>query len=109
MKSIHQIVLKHAHAANAKRVLSVNLEIGALCDLQDEWVQRYFGHLSNGTIAEGATLSINRVPAIFSCNRCRTSFEVDSVGEDLSCPRCHSTAVTLVSGTAYQVKDMEVL
>jgi hydrogenase nickel incorporation protein HypA/HybF len=110
MKSIFHIVLKHAQAANAEKVLSVNLEIGALTDLQDEWVQRYFDYLSLDTVAEGAKLRINRVPATFLCNRCRTSFEVESlVGDDLSCARCHSRAVTLVSGKGYQVRDIEVL
>ncbi len=37
-KSIYQIVLKHAKRGNVKKVISVNLEIGALSDLQDEWV-----------------------------------------------------------------------
>jgi hydrogenase nickel incorporation protein HypA/HybF len=110
MKTIHEIVLKHAQAGNASRVLSVNLEIGALTDLQDEWIRRYFDHLSRGTIAEGAELFIARVPAVFLCSGCQGSFKVDSVmGEDLSCPRCDSYAVNAVSGRAIQVKDIEVM
>jgi hydrogenase nickel incorporation protein HypA/HybF len=110
MKTIHEIVLKHAQAGNANRVLSVNLEIGALTDLQDEWIRRYFDHLSHGTVAEGAELVITRVPAVFRCSSCQGSFEVDAVvGDDLSCTQCESRAVTLVSGMAYQVKDMEVV
>ena len=108
-KSIYQIVLKHAKRGNVERVISVNLEIGALSDLHDEWVQRYFDHLSRGTIAEGAKLKINRVPALFQCNHCQQSFEVDSLLEDdLSCVRCHSREVTLVSGREYHVKNIEV-
>jgi len=108
-KSIYQIVLKHAKSGNVERVISVNLEIGSLSDLQEEWVQRYFDHLSRGTIAEGAKLKINRVPAIFHCNRCQRSFEVESMLEDdLSCTLCHSREVILVSGREYQVKNMEV-
>ena len=108
-KSIYQIVLKHAKRGNAKRVMSVNLEIGALSDLQDEWVQRYFDRLSRGTVAEGAKLKVNRVPAVFRCNRCKRSFEVDSLlKEDLSCALCRSREITLVSGREYHVKNMEV-
>ncbi len=109
-KDIHEIVLKHAEAAGAAQVVSVNLEIGALTDLQDEWVQRYFDHLSRGTVAAGARVSIDRVPAVFRCSRCEGSFEVESVlGVDLSCPECDGEAVTLVSGRAYRVKHIEVL
>jgi hydrogenase nickel incorporation protein HypA/HybF len=108
-KSIFQIVLKHAEMGDVKRVISVNLEIGALSDLQTEWVQRYFDHLSRGTVVEGARLRIDRVPAVFHCNRCQQLFEINSLlEEDLSCERCHSREVTLVSGREYHVKNMEV-
>ncbi|MFC2066080.1 hydrogenase maturation nickel metallochaperone HypA [Chloroflexota bacterium] len=108
-KSIYQIVLKHVKRGNVKRVMSVNLEIGALSDLQGEWVQRYFDYLSRGTVVEGAKLKINRVPAVFLCNRCQQPFEVDSLLEDdLSCTKCHSREITLVSGREYNVKNIEV-
>ena len=108
-KSIFQIVLKHARMGNVSKVVAVNLEIGSLSDLQTEWVQRYFDHLSRGTIVEGAKLKINRVPAVFRCNHCQHSFEINSLlEEELSCRRCHSREVTLISGKAYHVKNMEV-
>jgi hydrogenase nickel incorporation protein HypA/HybF len=108
-KSIFQIVLKHAEMGDVKRVISVNLEIGALSDLQTEWVQRYFDRLSRGTLVEGAQLKINRVPAVFRCNRCHRSFEINSLlEEDLSCRHCDSREVSLVSGREYHVKNMEV-
>jgi hydrogenase nickel incorporation protein HypA/HybF len=107
-KSIFQIVLKHAERANVERVLSVTLEIGALSDLQGEWLQRYFDRLSRGTVVEGAKLKIHRVPAVFRCNHCQQSFELSSLlEEDLSCRQCHSTDVVLVSGRQYHVKNME--
>ena len=109
-KSIHQIVMKHALSGRVNRVLSVNLEIGALSDLQSEWIQRYFDRLSRGTVAEGAKLIINRVPAVFRCNQCHLSFEIYSLlKEELSCHECHSREVRLVSGKGYHVKNMEVL
>jgi hydrogenase nickel incorporation protein HypA/HybF len=108
-KSIFEIVLKHAERAAVDRVLSVTLEIGALSDLQAEWLQRYFDRLSRGTVVEGAKLNIHRVPAVFRCNHCQQPFEIRSLlQEGLSCRQCHSTDVTLVSGRQYHVKNMEV-
>jgi hydrogenase nickel incorporation protein HypA/HybF len=107
-KRIFEIVLKHAKMGNVERVISVNLEIGALSDLQSEWVQRYFDHLSRGTVVEGAKLKIQRVPAVFRCNRCQRLFAVNSLlEEDLSCRWCQSRKVSLVSGREYLVKNME--
>ena len=108
-KSIYQIALKHAQKNNVARVLSLYLEIGALSDLQNEWLQRYFDRLSRGTILEGARLNISRVPAIFHCQQCRGTFEIASLLDtDLSCQHCHSQEVRLVSGKEYHVKNMEV-
>jgi len=108
-KSIHHIVMKHALKCRVSRVLSINLEIGALSDLQNEWVQRYFDRLSRGTVAEGAKLKITRVPAVFHCNRCRNTFQIHSLlKEDLSCGYCRSGDVSLVSGREYHIKNMEV-
>ena len=108
-KSIFQIVLRHAQLGDVKRVVSVTLEIGSLSDLQGEWVQRYFDHLSRGSVVEGAKLKINRVPAVFHCNNCQESFAITSLlEEELSCGECLSSEVTLISGREYHVKNMEV-
>jgi hydrogenase nickel incorporation protein HypA/HybF len=108
-KGIFQIVLKHAMKGNVNRVLSVNLEIGALSDLQNEWLQRYFDRLSRGTVVEGAQLKITRVPAVFQCNTCQKPFEISSILDDgLLCLKCQSKDVSLVSGKEYLVKCMEV-
>ena len=107
-KSIFQIVLKHARANDVEKVISVDLEIGALSDLQDEWIQRYFDRLSRGTVVEGAKLKTNRVPAVFRCNCCQEQFGVHSLlEEDLSCRQCNSRDVTLISGREYRVQSME--
>jgi hydrogenase nickel incorporation protein HypA/HybF len=107
-KSIFQIILRHAKVNHVKRVIAVNLEIGALSDLQDKWIQRYFDRLSRGTVVEGAKLKINRVPAVFRCDACQAQFEVNALLDaDLSCAQCHSSRVSLISGREYQVKSME--
>jgi hydrogenase nickel incorporation protein HypA/HybF len=108
-KSIFQIVLKHAAKGNVSKVLSVNLEIGALSDLQSEWIQRYFDKLSSGSVAEGAKLNITRVPAVFKCSQCHQTFEITYLLEEgMSCPQCQNSEVSIVSGREYHIKNMEV-
>jgi hydrogenase nickel incorporation protein HypA/HybF len=109
-KSICDIVLRHATANGAAKVVAIQLEIGALSDLQNEWVQRYFDYVSRGTVAEGAELDITKVPAVFSCNRCGRRFAIGSLAEEgIACGPCGAEDVQFVSGREYLVKGIEVI
>ena len=109
-QSILDVVVKHAHTNNVKRVLSITLRIGELSDLEDEWIQRYFDYLSKDTVAEKAKLKIERAPVVMRCNGCSRSFEANiKEKKEIACPECGSTKnFTLISGREYYVKDMEV-
>jgi len=109
-QSILDIVVKHAHTNNVKRVLSITLRIGELSDLDDEWIQKYFDYLSKDTVAEMAKLKIERAPVVMKCNGCSHSFEAKiRENKEIACPECGSTKnFTLISGREYYVKDMEV-
>ena len=57
---ILDVVLKHAAGQDVSKVVRIHLRIGALSDLEDEWIQHYFDYLSRGTVAENAQLAITR-------------------------------------------------
>ncbi len=108
-QGILDIVLKHASLNQVIRVRTINLAIGELSDLQDEWIQRYFDFISKGTLAEGAQLRIERIPVVFRCNACMENFHFDiKEMKDISCPSCSGRDFVLVSGREYYIKDMEV-
>jgi len=107
-RSILGIVLRHAEAQGVQRVLAIHLAIGALSDLEAEWLQRYFDSLSKGTVAEGAELRIHRSPLTFRCEPC--DGEYTATREELetaACPLCGSRDAALVGGTGYTVESME--
>jgi hydrogenase nickel incorporation protein HypA/HybF len=108
-ESILKIVLKHAETNNVRQVMSINLQVGKLSDLEDEWIQRYFDYLSKGTVAQGAKLKIERMPIMVQCNACSNSYETEvaKLG-DLICPACGEKGGTLLSGREYYIKEMEV-
>lgn len=108
-ESILNIVLKHAQANKVRKVVSIGLRVGEMSDLEDEWIQQYFDYLSKGTLAEGATLKIERVPVTVKCNACQTTYVIKiREQKDPCCPQCGSAGGTLVSGREYYIKDMEV-
>lgn len=107
-KSILGIVLRHAESNLVEKVLAVNLSIGALSDLEEEWLQRYFDSLSRGTVAEGARLRVRRSRLTFFCRECSLEFKVAREDlDDTLCPECGRAEITLISGTAYRVESME--
>jgi len=107
-QSILDIALKHAQMNNVTKIHAINLAIGEMSDLENEWIQRYFDYLSKNTIAQGAKLNIERVPVVLRCELCSHTFEVDiKKMEDICCPQCDEKKFALVSGREYYIKDME--
>ena len=108
-ESILNIVLTYARKNDVRQVMAINLQIGKLSDLEDDWIQRYFDYLSKGTVAEGAKLKIERTPIRLQCNLCSTSYEVEITNiSDAVCPGCGQNDSKLISGREYYIKDMEV-
>ena len=109
-KRILDIALGHAEGHQVRRIAVIHLRIGALSDLEDEWLQRYFDYLSRGTLAERARLAIERMPIVVRCSGCSKSFEVEKPALDAAaCPGCGGSRCELVSGREYVVANMEVV
>jgi hydrogenase nickel incorporation protein HypA/HybF len=109
-EKILDIIVSHAQRNNVQKVVSVNLRVGELSDLENEWIQHYFDYLAKDSVAEGAKLVIERVPVVMHCNGCGESFQVDvKAMKEIQCGNCDSKDYTLVSGKDYYIKDMEVI
>ena len=108
MKSILDIVLKHAERHQVQKIHAIHLEVGLMSDLEEEWMQRYFDYLSEGTIASHAKLKIEWFPIVFMCQDCNQSFEIEKKNlREAACPNCGRDKLDLVSGREYRIKDME--
>ena len=111
IESILNICLKYAKENDVQKILAIHLEVGEMSDLQDEWMQNYFDHLTKGSIAEGARLKIKRTPVVMKCGSCGTSFEINIRAKgDIKCPQCDSEKnYTLISGREYKIMNMEAI
>ncbi|MGD1993412.1 MAG: hydrogenase maturation nickel metallochaperone HypA, partial [Anaerolineae bacterium] len=96
----------HAERAGADRVVRIYLTIGALSGIVDDSVQFYFDFVARDTIAEGAELVFERVPAQFRCQACGAIYEPRS--EDWSCPMCGEMQPQVIGGRAFRVDSIEV-
>ena len=106
MDSALQMALEQAQKASASRVHVIRMRIGALSGVVPEALQFAFEVLAPGTLAEGAALDIENVPARFWCSRCQCEFSSDTLFGD--CPTCHSPSGELRSGREMELASMEI-
>jgi hydrogenase nickel incorporation protein HypA/HybF len=105
------ISLKHIKGHDVNRITVIHLRIGALSDLEEEWMQHYFDYLSEGTLAENAELRIETVPIVFECENCGGSFQASRTELAIvECPQCEGEEAghKIISGREYEVLNLEV-
>lgn len=105
-QNILDIALRHAVKADATRITRLHLVIGDFSSVVDDSVQFYWDVISRGTIAEGAELRFERVPATLRCLTCEMRFSPD--GRDFACPECGSLQVLVVDGDQFYLDSIEV-
>ncbi|HKZ43535.1 MAG TPA: hydrogenase maturation nickel metallochaperone HypA [Anaerolineales bacterium] len=105
-ESILKIALENAEKAHASSIKSINLEIGQLASLVDESINFYWDIISEGTIAQGAVLTINRISVEMRCFDCGKVFIPD--GESFECPDCSSIRVQVIRGDEMRVESIDV-
>jgi hydrogenase nickel incorporation protein HypA/HybF len=94
-----------AHAAG-RRVLAVNLEVGALTAVVPHAMHFCFDLATEGTLAAGARLHIDMPTARAHCKTCDRDFDLpDPI---LLCTNCESANVQVISGRQLQILSMEV-
>lgn len=108
-EDILRVAIKHAEDAGASKVVLVNLRIGALRDIQEEWMQRYMDFASAGTIAEGCQVYITRSPVIVSCSECGKQQEF-TLASDVppACPDHPGAEFTAVTGNELIIEGIGV-
>jgi len=110
VKQILSIVLRHAEENQAKKVTAVVLEIGEMHDLQAEWVERFFTFASRGTIAEGASIKVEKLPIICHCSKCNENFVLPlRTSDNLTCSVCGSDKFTPLTGKELFIKELEII
>jgi hydrogenase nickel incorporation protein HypA/HybF len=106
-ESILGIVVRHAQRAGARRVLGVNLVIGDLTGFIDESIQFYFDFLSRETVAQGAQLHFDRIPARVRCPACGAEYEPPK-SRLWACPQCGAAGGQVTAGREFSVASIEV-
>jgi len=110
IEKILKVVLAHAVKHRVKRVVAIHLEVGEFSDLEEQWMQHYFDHLSKGSRAEKARLVIEKIPARMQCAQCGENFAFMATSDGSNtCPLCAAKDCRLIAGQGYFIKNLEAL
>ena len=106
-QSIVDVVETRAAECNAARVKHVRLRIGEANGIVTDSLTFCFEMVasSNPTLA-GAQLLIDSVPHRARCSHCAKEFAV--VNFIVQCPICQEWSREIISGTEFQVLEMEI-
>ena len=115
-REIAEKVTRAAAKENAKRVLSVELEVGDLAFLDPDGMEMWVRQALAGSTAENAAIKIDVIASILTCADC--GFEGSPAVPEyhdhhlplppLSCPRCHSDNVSLEAKRDCLLKRIEL-
>jgi hydrogenase nickel incorporation protein HypA/HybF len=98
-------VLKAADGHHLKAIQEVEVEAGALKRVVPSLMQEAFAIVSQGTIADGAKLTIIEIPARAQCNLCQEIFEPEY--DNFLCPDCHKADVRILQGDDLILKSIK--
>jgi hydrogenase nickel incorporation protein HypA/HybF len=105
-QSILNVALHHAEANQAAQITTINLVVGQMASIIDDCVQFYWDIISEDTIAQGAALHFERIPARLTCETCHCSYLLNESG--LTCPHCGGSALTIIGGDEFYIASIEV-
>lgn len=106
MTGVMDAVTKSAEQAGADKVLKISLSVGEMTECILDALQFAFEALSEGTMCEGAELSINMIKPKSHCLECGAEYEHDRF--HMFCPNCDSFATELIAGRELQIDSIEV-
>ena len=103
---IVEIAEEQASKSGLARVTAIRVRIGGLTTVVPEALNFCFAFATEDTLAAGAELVIEEVPAEARCNSCGKAFPVTEA-YFLVCPSCSSPDTTLLRGQELDLMSIE--
>jgi hydrogenase nickel incorporation protein HypA/HybF len=101
-----RMAVETARAQGANRICQMRLRVGAMSGAVPDALQFAFEAVTDGTMAQGATLAIEAVPASWWCAACAASFNVNHTVPE--CPRCGAWSHELRGGRELNIASIEI-
>ena len=105
-EGIIDIIRGEAKTHGFTRCIAIRLRVGEYSGVLTECLRDCFAIAARGTLAEGAALTIESVPAAFRCGVCRWQGGLEKHAD--ACPACGSRAIRMIAGREFYVEDLSV-
>jgi hydrogenase nickel incorporation protein HypA/HybF len=106
MQEALSIALDHAAQQRATRIERITMLVGGASGVDAESLRLAFDIVSHGTIAAGASLTVESIGVACYCARCCLTFTPPDVM--FICPQCGNTDVEITDGQALQLGPIEM-
>ena len=102
-----ELALDRAQRAGGGRIQRLHVVIGELSSMIDDSAAFYWDLISQGTAAEGAQLTFERVAAELACQQCGCRYQLKA--SKLTCPDCGSTSVSILAGDELLLQSIDLV
>ena len=106
-ESLIEMAESTATDAGASGITSLHLRLGAISGVVPDALYFCFDIAAKGTLAEGATLEIERLPVIVYCPACEEEVTLPNT-QRFRCPRCDTPTPQIVQGREMQLVSLQV-
>ena len=101
-----RLAVESTRNKGASRIHQLRLRVGALSGAVPDALRFAFEAVTAGTMAEGASLAIEAVPAKWWCAACAAEYGADGLLAE--CPRCGAWSGELRAGRELDIASIEV-
>jgi hydrogenase nickel incorporation protein HypA/HybF len=106
LQDLVELVAAEARKQPFTRVHVIRLKLGILGHAEPDALQFCFDAVTSGTIADGARLEIEMVPALGLCVHCRLTTKLQE--RFTACPGCGGVPLRIVAGDEMRLAELEV-
>lgn len=106
MQELLEIAQEQARQHQAHQIHALTVRIGTLAGVEPEALSFAFDVATVGTLAEGATLTIESVTVRCRCDHCAQDFE--PTGFVFACPVCGRISSRILRGRELELVKLEV-
>lgn len=101
-----EIAIESAQKQQASQIHRLKMRIGKMSGVVPEALYFAFDVVTQGTMAENATLEIETVPVVCYCHSCQREFEAEELF--YQCPYCQQFSTDVRMGKEIELISLEI-